>query len=644
MRSRLNGLWSHRVKDWLAAVLVLAGLVIAFSAFLYVAEESAQPNGLEARQAIEFVRVTADGSIDPASPVFTAPYNDAPIYRTPIGDSGNRVAFRIPFRIAKADADLAFFLGATPGVQEIRLNGAVLQPNTPLDTLRGATDGTAAYYMLPTAQQRVGQNEILVFIDAQSSVLALAPFSIGPATEAARAVRSIELLDTYIPIMAVSFLVFAILLIVATQWPQQDRARVRALMVVMLFWALRTCFITFPMPFEIPFLITAFTYYALEASVIFAFALHLLAGEQIAPRWSRLAACLWVGVIVYLIVVTAAGFAVGPAIRGWFKAAAIVHLGLTALLGAVGLTALAWAIAHRRDGRWLERISLAMCLMALLVDAGDSVFALHVPFRPDLPLTFYITSVAGLLLGLGVVASIAREASQARQTVIHANAILAERLAEQDAELSRSYEAQRQMLQRQVTLEERQRIVRDMHDGIGGQLLGLMMQVRSGATEPKVIEEGLQSSIADLRLIVDSMDTADESLTETLRSFEHRVRAQVEAAGMVLRVDHGLDEAQPGPGPRPTLQILRILQEAVSNAMRHSRATVIALDSGYTNEGNVRISISDDGVGMPAQTKGGRGLTSMHTRAKAVGGTLHIASARCGTSVELRLSPIDAQG
>jgi signal transduction histidine kinase len=229
--------------------------------------------------------------------------------------------------------------------------------------------------------------------------------------------------------------------------------------------------------------------------------------------------------------------------------------------------------------------------------------------------------------------------------VVQSNEILAARLEEQDAELARSYDAQKQMLQRQVVLEERQRIVRDMHDGIGGQLLGLMLQVRSGDVEKKQVEEGLQSSIADLRLIVDSMDTADDGLADTLRSFEHRVRAQVEAAGMTLRVEHGLDDSKSGPGPRPTLQILRILQEAVTNAMRHSSGSEIAFISRYDDDGLIRIVIKDNGTGMPADIKGGRGLASMRNRALAVGGTLEIEALEPGTALSLTLpAPDEADG
>lgn len=624
-------------KSWFRACLVLLAVIAGFWLAVFLAERSARPDGLEARPYVEYLALDENGRASSPEKRLKAEYSGDPIYRATIAEGGPRVDFLIPFQVDRQSGELAFFIGATPGLQEIRLNGQVIQPNVPLDTLRGASDGKALYYMLPPSLVRQGQNEIEVRVETQSSILALAPFHIGPAVEAARATNMIDLITTNVPTIAISFLVFATLLCLVVNWPAADRPRVRTLMILMIFWAARTYFITFQTPFEVPFLITSFIYYALEGSVIIAFARHLLAGEEVSSRWMRWLGGLWIVLLVYLAAITAAGFVVGPAIRDWFRAAAYFDSAMLVALALVGLPLLARGAVSRNDGRWLERLALMLCLLALSVDAGDSAFDLSVPFAGDLPLTFYAAAPAGLLLGLGIVASIAREASEARRTVVRSNEILAARLTEQSDELARSYDAQKQMLQRQVMLEERQRIVRDMHDGIGGQLLGLMMQVRGGDLEKKQIEEGLQSSIADLRLIVDSMDTAEAGLMETLRSFEHRVRAQIEAAGMTFHCDHGLDEATAGPGPRPTLQILRILQEAVSNAIRHSGASEIALASWEEPDGAIGISIGDNGRGLPSEIKGGRGLASMRNRAETLGGVLEIASGASGTRLKLSL-------
>lgn len=618
-----------------AGGLVLVGVLLAFWFVALVGEQAIRPANMTARTSVDYVPVDSQGTAIKPERRYRAPYFNDPVYRSTVEEGGSRVAFLIPFTSSQPEQELAFFLAATPGLQEIRLNGQVIQPNVPLDTLRGAAEGKTLYYMLPASLVRQGENEIQVLIESQSSILVLAPFHIGPATEAAQATSMANLIANIVPIIAISVLIFASLLCMVTNWPLADRDRMRSLVLLMAIWAGRTYFITFQLPFQVPFLVTSFVYYIFEFSLIIAFARHLLVGETVASKWIRRLGWLWLILLAYLVVLTIAGFLMGPVVRDGFKALAIVISGMGLVILVAGLAALAWGIATRRDGRWLERISLMFCLVALAVDSADSAFSLTVPFRPDLPLTFYLAAPFGLLLGLGIVASIAREASEARRTVVQSNEILASRLEEQDAELARQYQAQKQMLQRQVMLEERQRIVRDMHDGIGGQLLGLMMQVRGGGTEPKVIEEGLQSSIADLRLIVDSMDTADEGLAQTLRSFEHRVRAQVEAAGIAFAAEHGLGEDQPGPGPRPTLQILRIIQEAVTNAMRHSGAKQITLASRLGEGGQIEISVSDNGRGMPDEIKGGRGLTSMRSRAEAVGGTLAFDSGGEGTGVHL---------
>jgi len=282
--------------------------------------------------------------------------------------------------------------------------------------------------------------------------------------------------------------------------------------------------------------------------------------------------------------------------------------------------------------RWGERLIFILCLTTLAVDRFSLFFEPFAPFNPDWPISLYWSPLVGPLLGIGMVLSLARQAGEARREVTRSNEILAARLVEQDAELSRSYDAQKQMLQRQVMLEERQRIVRDMHDGIGGQLLGLMMQVRQGGADKVEIEQGLQSSIADLRLIVDSMDSAEEGLAETFRSFEHRVRTQVEASGIELEFHHDIEESI-DLGPRPTLQVLRILQEAVTNAMRHSAATKITVQGSAHDAGTIQISVSDNGTGLPSALRRGRGLTSMETRARNLGGELSIESSGTGTKL-----------
>jgi signal transduction histidine kinase len=634
--------WRTRIRDdaalWGMSALILVTVQLLFWLLVAWGETAARPPSMAARQWVEYQSLDEAGT-PIAGPLARAPYDIDPIYNAPIGDGSPRAAFLIPFDLEAPRDGLAFFLASTPGLQQIEVNGRLLQPNVPLDTLRGASDGEAVFYMLPKDALKAGRNQIRVLVETQSAIVALAPFSIGPAEEAAGAVKAVELVGKTLPTVAVSFLLFAILLCLVVNWPPQDRRRVRALIVLLAVWMARTYFVTFQTPFEIPFLLTYLIYYLLETSALMAFGRYVAIESQLAPDWRRAVTWLWIVLLVGTVIATALGFFMGPPAQHLMKRLPQA-VGIASLLVGIGsLVLLARSAARSSDGRLIERAALMLCITAFLVDAADSAFALTVPFVPSLPLTFYIAAPAGILLGLGVIMSAAREATEARRTVMTANQVLADRLAEREAELAQTHETQKQMLQRQVVLEERQRIVRDMHDGIGGQLLGLMMQVRSGRIEPPQVEAGLQSSIADLRLIVDSMDTAEESLSETLRSLEHRVRPQVEAAGMVFRFFDTAGDAMAPPGPRATLQILRILQEAVTNAIRHSGASEITLDSSLVSGGGMRIAVSDNGGGLPETLRRGRGLKSMETRAAAVGGSLSVRSDGEGTHVVLVLPP-----
>jgi signal transduction histidine kinase len=113
-------------------------------------------------------------------------------------------------------------------------------------------------------------------------------------------------------------------------------------------------------------------------------------------------------------------------------------------------------------------------------------------------------------------------------------------------------------------------------------------------------------------------------------------------AGRGLRFDWQVKDVPTigGFGPEMALQILRIVQEAFANVLKHARATTITVRSGETNGAappGVFLDISDDGRGIGPGT-GGRGLDNMRWRARSIGGTLDVTSAGGqGTSVHLWL-------
>ena len=194
--------------------------------------------------------------------------------------------------------------------------------------------------------------------------------------------------------------------------------------------------------------------------------------------------------------------------------------------------------------------------------------------------------------------------------------------------------------------EERRRLRRDLHDGLGAQLAGLNVQAGTlrrliphdpAAADELVVElrDELRAAIADIRcLVYDLRPPAldDLGLVAALRQLAERYGAE----GGQLRV---LVEAPEDLGHLPAaveVAVYRIAQEALTNVVRHAQAKTCVVGLAV-NEG-VALDIFDDGVGIPDRHAAGVGLSSMRERAAELGGTCVIEPAlEGGTRVSVGL-------
>lgn len=219
------------------------------------------------------------------------------------------------------------------------------------------------------------------------------------------------------------------------------------------------------------------------------------------------------------------------------------------------------------------------------------------------------------------------------------NETLARKVADKERELEINHAQLRAQERERDLIAERGRIMRDVHDGIGSQLLGLLVQARSSTAKPSDMALGLQAAIDDLYLVVDSLDGVDGSLETALGMFRMRIEPKCTAAGIDIAwnvEDAGNTKAL---GPATVLQIYRILQEALSNAIRHGKPKRVTLSLQRSSESSpISLTLKDDGIGFdPARHPAGRGLSNMKKRAASIGATLDITSDTTGTRVNLRL-------
>ncbi|MBA4773831.1 MAG: hypothetical protein H2054_12115 [Sphingomonas sp.] len=623
---------------------LLAALFLLFSQLLFwplvdFAERIARPAAIDPRPQITFTALDENRKVIAGGEVFTAKRQKQQGYYAPLVPDAAYTRFAIPFAVIDPQVPMGFYASRRDDFAEIRVNGMIVQPEVTVSRQQGSVNVGPHFVPLPAAALRKGANVLELDVRVTGTVNDFPTFAIGDANALARAHRwrTFMLLD--LPLAGIAIQLFTVLLCAVVVWPREDRPRINAIMLLLGLSAASSATLSF-IPPTWPFAITIGLYIVSSAGIGLAAMQYAQSDGAVTLVPARVLRWIWLALPVLVAVPMVWAHlepASAPTLYPGTLKASFWFVSASCALAAVLL-----AVAAARGGMafWFERLVLTVSFCFFILDRLGSIFDLHSLFDSSLPLTLPWSPIVGVPLGLSMILSLARQASEARRTVVQSNEILAAELVQQNAKLEASYEAQKQLLEREVMLVERQRIVRDMHDGIGGQLLGLMMQVRGGGASPVEVEQGLQASIADLRLIVDSMDSAEEGLAETLRSFEHRVRSQIEAAGIALdffaEVDAGLDL-----GPRPTLQVLRILQEAVTNAMRHSGARRITVKSLGPAGGTIRIAIGDDGTGLPEGYRRGRGLTSMETRARNLGGELTIDSGPEGTRLSLEV-PVSA--
>ena len=215
------------------------------------------------------------------------------------------------------------------------------------------------------------------------------------------------------------------------------------------------------------------------------------------------------------------------------------------------------------------------------------------------------------------------------------------RVDEQAAELDEQSQIIARQMQDQAILEERQRFTRDIHDGIGGQLVSLLLRARRGKLGKTEMIQEIQSGINDLRLIVDSMDHVGDDLSGALVSLKARISRQLEAAHISLDWQQSANLGIQFKTPRGVLNLYRFIQEAVTNLVRHSGAekAQIRILQSHPDE-NIEVRISDDGKGL-TDNKGvskGKGLNSLEQRAQLLSGQLAFGPGIGGQGLQISLS------
>jgi signal transduction histidine kinase len=217
------------------------------------------------------------------------------------------------------------------------------------------------------------------------------------------------------------------------------------------------------------------------------------------------------------------------------------------------------------------------------------------------------------------------------------NVELEDRVAAKHAELSANFVRLQAVEKERAVLEERERLMADMHDGLGGQLLTALRSVETDRAGQVDVPQLLRECLDEMRLVVHSLASEHGDLLTVLSDLRYRFDSRLAKAGIAL--EWRVQDVPPlaDLSPRTALDIQRIVQEALTNIIKHAQASRITVETGVAESGTqAYVRIADNGHGVRGEHRG-RGLINMDKRAQRIGGAMRMESGDGGTVVTLLL-------
>ncbi len=289
-----------------------------------------------------------------------------------------------------------------------------------------------------------------------------------------------------------------------------------------------------------------------------------------------------------------------------------------------------YALVHSaiRERRWESRLILLSVLGACTLAIHDTLIIANV--TPDSNFLHFRIVYILLLPALSVI--FLHRLIQSLNHVDDLVSTLNQRVQHRESQLRETFEQRQELEGRQALNEERRRIMRDVHDGLGGQLMSIIAMSRLGKSDPEAIETSAQAALDELRMLIGSLDV-DKDITGMLGTFRERAEQQLALHDIELDWQMTDIPAIEGLNPTGALNILRILQEATTNAAKHSGANQVSIRFSLPSGGHdvLEIDIEDNGRGLDEASPNGHGLKNMRSRAEDLGGSIRIASSAQGT-------------
>lgn len=518
--------------------------------------------------------------------------------------------FRTEFTLPDPGSDILWLY-----FPKLRSGGHIFINGQPISHVPGPNPQRQVRWFQPRliavspALLREGRNDIAIHVRARESLTSLGPFAFGPEMPMRERYASNYFWESSTRVIATSLCAVAGMLAIIFWLRRRKEPLYEAFGLCALMWGARTIILFTPVVPLAWWSVWRAAYYFTTGGFIACMTLFLLRFTGFTSRplnWFLL--LWWIGGTAAFII---------------FGAPARVVLDTWWLLCFLPFTLFAVGQLYLFAARQRNVASIAM-LVTITVALGLAMhdfcvqvglFGLAENYLLHFGIPAFLMAMLWAMLDRFIASMEETESMSVR---------LAHLVGMREAELEAKYARIRQLEREQAAVEERQRIMQDMHDGVGSKLVSALTMVQHAAVERSEIVAVLRESLDEMRLAIDSLAPNEPDLLPTLANFRHRMEPRFRRAGLRL---HWREEGLPEElniGAHTGLHILRILQEAITNVLKHAHARNVFV-TVRLEDGRLAFAVGDDGVGIAeGLVMTGRGMHNMKNRAEKIGATLEV--------------------
>ena len=297
----------------------------------------------------------------------------------------------------------------------------------------------------------------------------------------------------------------------------------------------------------------------------------------------------------------------------------------------------------RPEGRKQLHMLLALCWLAVMALTVTTL----IPGVDRWNVARNWAAFSGLLVISLVMLLLGAQLMQRVRSVERFNRALEQGVSEARAQLAQALAREHTRALEHTRLQERIQLAHDLHDGLGGSLIRSIALVEQ-APQPlpnKRVLSLLKMLRDDLRQVIDQGSSAGAQVPATpvqwAAPLRHRFTRILDEMGVTSLWDMP-PHWQGRPSALQCLGLTRLVEEALSNTIKHSRARQVRVQCTQPQGGALCLRIEDDGVGFDVEAVRHAGLSvgmrSMMARAERIGGALEVVSSSAGTKLTVKLA------